>query len=83
MASTLGINHPRPHRAVDDAVVTSEVFNRLVHIAEGLDSSVLDEMAKLAAKSDWVLSYLLQKLQVFRDNPTSGLQKRYSDPGVA
>ena len=83
LASTLGINHPRPHRAVDDAVVTSEVFNRLVHIAEALDSSVLDEMSKLAAKSDWVVSYLLQKLQVFRDNPTSGLQKRYSDPGVA
>mgnify|MGYP001308670950 CR=1 FL=1 len=65
LAATLGISHTRPHRAIDDAIVTKEVFTSLVEIAENLDPSILAEMDKLASRTNWVLSYLLKRLNIF------------------
>lgn len=63
LAHRLGITHPRPHRAVEDALTTRDVFLKLVETAEGLDVFTLAEMERLASRSSWVLSYLLRRLE--------------------
>ena len=63
IAASLGITHPRPHRAFEDAEVTRDLFLKLADLAAGLDVSTLAEMERLAARSSWVLSYLLGGLQ--------------------
>ncbi len=62
LAASLGIDHPRPHRAFEDATVTRQVFLKLVEMALELDVFTLAEMERLAARSSWVLSYLLRRL---------------------
>ena len=49
LAHRLGITHPRPHRAVEDALTTRDVFLKLVETAEGLDVFTLAEMERLAS----------------------------------
>ncbi|MDA1188398.1 MAG: exonuclease domain-containing protein [Chloroflexi bacterium] len=58
----LGIGHPRPHRALDDAQVTRDLFVRLLEEAEKLDVFTLSEMEQLAGRSSWVLDYVLRGL---------------------
>ena len=62
LAATLGIDHPSPHRAFEDAKVTGQVFLKLVEMASKLDVFTLAEMERLASRSSWVLSYLLRRL---------------------
>ena len=62
LAASLGIDHPRPHRAQDDAAVTRDLFRALVERALDLDVFLLAEMEQLAARSPWVLGYLLRSL---------------------
>ena len=62
LAASLGINHPRPHRAIPDATVTREVFLKMRERAADLDVYTLAEMQQLAVKSSWVLAYLLRSL---------------------
>lgn len=59
LSKSLGIDHPRPHRAVEDALVTKEVFVELVGRLGELDVNTLAEMERLAARSAWVLSHVL------------------------
>ena len=66
LAASLGISHPTPHRAMDDARATRDVFVRLVEMAEGLDIYTIAEMERLASKSPWVLSYLLRMVEASR-----------------
>ena len=63
LARTLGITHPRPHRAVEDALTTRDVFLKLAETAQDLDVLTLAEMERLASRSSWVLSYLLRRLE--------------------
>ena len=63
VATSLGIPHPRPHRALEDARVTMDLFLRLAHMAAELDVFTLAEMERLASRSSWVLSYLLKGLE--------------------
>ena len=62
LAASLGIDHPRPHRAVEDAQVTRDLFVKLVEMASELDVYTLAEMERLASRSSWVLSYLLRRV---------------------
>ena len=64
LAASLGITHPRPHRAVEDASVTRDVFLKLVEMAAELDVYTLAEMERLASRSSWVLSHVLRRLAV-------------------
>ena len=66
VAAALGISHDSPHRALGDAEVTSQVFNLLVEEAGRLDEYSLAEMQRLAARSSWVLAYLLRRLETHR-----------------
>ncbi len=74
LASSQGISHPRPHRALEDAQVTRELFLKLASMALELDAYTLAEMQRLAARSSWVLSYLLRGMDapMRRPRPASG-----------
>ncbi len=63
LAASLNTPHPRPHRALEDALVTMEVFTVLAEKASELDVFALAEMQRLAGRSSWVLSYLLRGLE--------------------
>ena len=62
LAASLGISHPQPHRAIEDALVTRDLFLELSERAAKLDLYTLAEMERLASRSSWVLSYLLRGL---------------------
>ena len=76
LALSLGIEHPRPHRAMPDATVTRSVFLKLFEMAAELDVFALAEMERLASRSSWVLAYLLRRLEQHRlsegPSPSSG-----------
>ena len=63
LAGWLGIGHPRPHRAVDDAQIAMQIFLRLVERLSDLDPYTLAEMRRLSTRSRWVMSYLLERLE--------------------
>jgi DNA polymerase-3 subunit epsilon/ATP-dependent DNA helicase DinG len=66
VAASLGIPHPRPHSAIEDARVTRDLFLKLTDMAAELDLFTLAEMERLAARSSWVLSYLLRRLETHK-----------------
>ena len=66
VAAALGLSHDRPHRALDDAEVTSRIFNLLVEEAGQLNAYSLAEMQRLASRSSWVLAYLLRRLETHK-----------------
>ena len=63
LAASLGIAHPRPHRALPDAQVTQRLFLALLDIARGLEPGVLAELRRLAARGQWPLGGLLAALE--------------------
>ena len=66
VAASLGIAHPRPHRAVPDAQTTGQLFRKLVDIASELDVYTLAQMESVASRSSWVLSYLIRALETHK-----------------
>jgi DNA polymerase-3 subunit epsilon/ATP-dependent DNA helicase DinG len=66
IAASLGIPHPRPHRAEEDAAVTRHLFLKLAGMAAELDVFTLAEMERLASRSSWVLAYLLRGLETHK-----------------
>ena len=48
LANTLSISHPRPHRAMDDALATRDIFIRLAKMAAELDVFTLANMERLS-----------------------------------
>ena len=63
LASRMSLQHDRPHRAVDDALATKEVFVTMVEEASRLDLYTIAEMSRLAERSSWVLGYVLKGLE--------------------
>ena len=63
LAARLDAPNPRPHRALQDALATRDVFNILARKAMELDIYALAEMQRLAGRSSWVLAYLLRGLE--------------------
>ena len=63
LARSLGIVHPRPHRAVEDALVTRDVFLDLVTRLSQLDVYTLAEIRRLAERSSWSLSYIVDRVE--------------------
>ena len=78
LASSLGIVHPRPHRALPDAEVTFRVFDALKGVASEVDEAVLAEIHSFHARAQSSLAALLQRLQ-----GTGGRPKASSQPPVA
>ena len=63
LARTMDITHASPHRAVEDATVTKDLFLRLLEELERLDPYALGEMRRLAGQSGWVLDHLLRRVE--------------------
>ena len=59
LARALGVPSWNAHRALDDAVATQRVFERLVDMAVESDPGVVTELARLARTANWPLSRLL------------------------
>ena len=58
LAKLLGAQHTNPHRALDDAQATREVFISLLHRAAELDPGVLSHITTLSSRSRWAMSSL-------------------------
>lgn len=63
LADALGITFPTRHRALDDALATKDLFLGLLQQASQLDLSVIREINRLAARSDWSLRPVFQDLE--------------------
>ncbi|HID64182.1 MAG TPA: hypothetical protein EYP49_15795, partial [Anaerolineae bacterium] len=63
LADALGITFPTRHRALDDALATKDLFLGLLQQASQLDLSVIREISRLAARSDWSLKPVFQDLE--------------------
>lgn len=63
LASSLGITHPRPHRAFPDADVTRLLFLRLLNLVRDLDVGVISGIKSLLARGQWPLEGLFAALE--------------------
>ena len=63
LAASLGIEHPRLHRALEDAEVTAQVFHALNCVALELDEGLLSELTRLYARARGHLAALFLRLQ--------------------
>lgn len=59
LAKGLGITHDRPHRALDDAQITRQVFLALLEYAEDLDPAVSNQISAISGRARWGLRDLL------------------------
>ena len=51
LAASLGIEHPRLHRALEDAAVTAKLFHALTNVALELNEGLLSELSRLYARA--------------------------------
>jgi Rad3-related DNA helicase len=56
LAAELGLEQPRPHRALDDADATRQLFLRLREVAAGLDEALKQSMLALVAPYGWPIA---------------------------
>jgi DNA polymerase-3 subunit epsilon/ATP-dependent DNA helicase DinG len=63
LADALGITFPTRHRALEDALATKDLFLGLLQQASQLDLSVIREINRLAARSNWSLRPVFQDLE--------------------
>ena len=66
IAESLSISHSRPHRALNDAKITATLFQKLVKDSEELDPGIISKISEIASKSNWVLSYIFERLAAYR-----------------
>ena len=62
IAAELGVVHDRPHRALEDAIVTGQLFVALVKEANELEIDVLAEIDRAARRSNSRLAYVTSSL---------------------
>jgi len=79
LTTRMGLSHDRPHRAIDDAIATKDVFLQLLKDAMKLDPNSVAEMQRLADKSSWVMGYLLKGLEAHAAQES---QPKLSMPGL-
>jgi DNA polymerase-3 subunit epsilon/ATP-dependent DNA helicase DinG len=63
LADALGITFPTRHRALEDALATKDLFLGLLQQASQLDLSVIREINRLAARTNWSLRPVFQDLE--------------------
>ena len=66
LAARMSVEQPHPHRALDDARATWGVFLNLHERLSELGLHTLAEMQRLSARSPWVLSYVLRRLEAHK-----------------
>ena len=62
LSALFQVSHLRPHRAVEDAMATRGVFLELLKKWAKIDPYTIAQIRRLAARSQWVLSYVLERL---------------------
>ncbi|HEU0020554.1 MAG TPA: helicase C-terminal domain-containing protein [Dehalococcoidia bacterium] len=68
LANLLGAEHTNPHRALDDAQATREVFVSLLRRASELDPGLLAHITNLSNRSRWALASLLGEVSGKKGN---------------
>src|SRR5947207_2277018 len=56
LVTELGLDQPRPHRALDDADATRQLFLRLRELGAGLDEGLKESMLVLVAPYGWPIA---------------------------
>jgi predicted DnaQ family exonuclease/DinG family helicase len=56
LSADLGLEQPRPHRALDDADATRQLFLRLREVAAGLEEGLKESMLALVAPYGWAVA---------------------------
>ena len=80
LTASLGQEHPGPHRALEDARATRQVFLALLRKAAALDPGLLDYISSLAARSRWAIAPLLLRLE--GDTATGGRTTAFGLTGL-
>ncbi|MEM7028267.1 MAG: helicase C-terminal domain-containing protein [Chloroflexota bacterium] len=62
LAHLLNIAEPPTHRALDDAIVTHQLFEALLDEARRLDQSIIKQVASLASPREWSLAPIFKDL---------------------
>lgn len=62
LADELGIEFPTQHRALEDAKAVHALFRALFDRAARLAPKIIQEIARLAEKSDWAMRFAFQDL---------------------
>jgi predicted DnaQ family exonuclease/DinG family helicase len=62
LVSYMKLECQRPHRALDDAMATKEVFIELLKKMCELDTHTLVEIDRLSKRSSWSMSYLMNRI---------------------
>lgn len=73
LADYFGIPYQTTHRAAADALLTKELFLRLLERAAALDLAVLQEINRLAARLDWPLKMIFQDLERVKARRSTGV----------
>ncbi|HOG46921.1 MAG TPA: exonuclease domain-containing protein, partial [Anaerolineae bacterium] len=71
LADRLGINLPVRHRALEDATATKDLFLALLERGLEMDLEVLQEINRLASRSEWSLRHIFRELERARARTAS------------
>lgn len=71
LATEMGFNQPRPHRALDDADATRQLLLRLRDEAAALDESLKESMLALVAPYEWSIARFFAEA-LTAPNPDAG-----------
>lgn len=72
LAAHFDIPFPKQHRAVADALVTRDLFLRLLEVAGGQDQLILDEIVRLVRGSGWSLESLFAGIATQKRTSSAG-----------
>jgi len=85
LAERLAIPLPQNHRALNDAMATKDLFLALVEKIAAWDGDLLDEVAQLAAATDWPLGRVLRDIAAERHEASGTLYaapQRMAEPAL-
>ena len=76
LADRLGIPFPRQHRATHDALVTKQLFLKLVELAESLDLGLVQEINRLLVDHQWAFKGLFREIEIEKSRHALGTSIR-------
>lgn len=76
LAEQLEIPFPQQHRATHDALVTKQLFLKLVELARSLDLGVIQEINRLLANHQWPLKSIFREIEVDKSRTALGTSIR-------
>lgn len=83
LAAELGLDQPRPHRALDDADATRQLMLRLREVASGLDEGLKESMLALVAPYGWPIASFFAEALTAPTPAAPVVQQRQAEPSAA